>query len=110
MYYTSSKTSSSTTKSSSISYSKTFSGYPSLNLSLTASHSQNTRTKTVNLVLPTFQGNLERIYPFVKKNAQKKLGTNCNYLTSIERELLNTINVSTYSKRISLLIICYFFS
>ena len=60
------------TLNSSISYSKTFSGYPSLNLSLTASHSQNTRTKTVNLVLPTFQGNLERIYPFVKKNAQKK--------------------------------------
>ncbi len=60
------------TLNSSISYSKTFRGYPSVNLSLTASHSQNTRTKNVNLILPTFQGNVERIYPFVKKNAQKK--------------------------------------
>ena len=43
-----------------------------MNISLTASHSQNTRSKTVNLVLPTFQGNVERVYPFVKKNGQKK--------------------------------------
>ena len=57
---------------SSVSFSKTFRGYPSVNVSLTASHSQNTRSKTVNLVLPTFQGNVERVYPFVKKNGQKK--------------------------------------
>ena len=60
------------TLNSSVSFSKTFRGYPSVNVSLTASHSQNTRSKTVNLVLPTFQGNVERIYPFVKKNGQKK--------------------------------------
>ena len=60
------------TLNSSVSFSKTFRGYPSVNLSLTASHSQNTRSKTVNLVLPTFQGNVERVYPFVKKNGQKK--------------------------------------
>ena len=60
------------TLNSSVSFSKTFRGSPSVNVSLTASHSQNTRSKTVNLVLPTFQGNVERVYPFVKKNGQKK--------------------------------------
>tara|TARA_B100001029_G_C15063601_1_gene460990 strand:+ start:1604 stop:4207 length:2604 start_codon:yes stop_codon:yes gene_type:complete len=60
------------TLNSSVSFSKTFRGYPSVNISLTASHSQNTRSKTVNLILPTFQGNIERVYPFVKKNGQKK--------------------------------------
>ena len=60
------------TLNSSVSFSKTFRGSPSVNISLTASHSQNTRSKTVNLVLPTFQGNIERVYPFVKKNGQKK--------------------------------------
>ena len=37
-----------------------------------ASHSQNTRTKTVNLSLPTLNASMERIYPFVKRNGQKK--------------------------------------
>ena len=60
------------TLNSSVSFSKTFRGYPSVNISLTASHSQNTRSNTVSLVLPTFQGNVERVYPFVKKNGQKK--------------------------------------
>ena len=60
------------TLNSSVSYSKTFRGYPSVNLSLTASHSQNTRTQTVNMSLPTLQANVERVYPFVKKNGQKK--------------------------------------
>ena len=53
---------------SSVSYSKTFRGYPSVNMSISASHSQNTRSNSVNLVLPTFQGSMERIYPFVKRN------------------------------------------
>tara|TARA_B110001454_G_scaffold21333_1_gene20503 strand:- start:857 stop:3415 length:2559 start_codon:yes stop_codon:yes gene_type:complete len=60
------------TLNSSISYSKTFRSYPSVNVSLTASHSQNTRTQTVNMSLPTLTANMERIYPFVKKNGQKK--------------------------------------
>jgi lipopolysaccharide assembly outer membrane protein LptD (OstA) len=60
------------TLNSSVSYSKTFRSYPSVNLSLTASHSQNTRTQTVNMSLPTLTANMERIYPFVKKNGQKK--------------------------------------
>ncbi len=81
------------TLNSSISYSKTFRGYPSVNLSLTASHSQNTRTKNVNLILPTFQGNVERIYPFVKKNAQKKgILQNINFQYTFRGE--NRINTT----------------
>ena len=60
------------TMNSSVSYSKTFKGYPSVNMSLTASHSQNTRTKTVNLSLPNLNASMERVYPFVKRNGQKK--------------------------------------
>ena len=81
------------TLNSSISYSKTFRGYPSVNLSLTASHSQNTRTKNVNLILPTFQGNVERIYPFVIKNAQKKgILKNINFQYTFRGE--NRINTT----------------
>ncbi|MEL0244710.1 MAG: putative LPS assembly protein LptD [Flavobacteriaceae bacterium] len=81
------------TLNSSISYSKTFRGYPSVNLSLTASHSQNTRTNNVNLILPTFQGNVERIYPFVKKNAQKKgILQNINFQYTFRGE--NRINTT----------------
>jgi len=57
---------------SSISYSKTFPEYPSVNMSLTASHSQNTNTDAVNLTLPTFQANMERIFPFAKREGIKK--------------------------------------
>jgi lipopolysaccharide assembly outer membrane protein LptD (OstA) len=57
---------------SSISYSKTFPEYPSVNLSLTASHSQNTNTDVVNLTLPTFQANMERIFPLAKREGIKK--------------------------------------
>jgi lipopolysaccharide assembly outer membrane protein LptD (OstA) len=81
------------TLNSSISFSKTFRGYPSINMSLTASHSQNTRSKSVNLILPTFQGNMERIYPFVKKNTQKKgIFENINFQYTVRGE--NRINTT----------------
>ena len=47
--------------SSSVSYQKTFPKYPRVNISL-SSLSQNNNTKTANLTLPTFQGNMERIF------------------------------------------------
>ena len=75
------------TLSSSVSYSKTFRSYPSVNLSLTASHSQNTRTQTVNLSLPTLQASMERVYPFVKRNGQKKgFFKNINFQYSVRGE------------------------
>ena len=58
--------------SSSVSYSKTFPEYPSVNLSLTATHNQNTNTDAINLTLPTLTASMERIYPFVKRDGIKK--------------------------------------
>lgn len=58
--------------SSSISYSKTFPEYPSVNLSLTATHNQNTNTGAVDVTLPTLQASMERIYPFAPREGIKK--------------------------------------
>ncbi|WP_293872182.1 putative LPS assembly protein LptD [Flavobacterium sp.] len=58
--------------SSSISYSKTFNTIPQVNLSLTATHSQNTNTQEINMTLPTFQLSVDRMYPFAPKNGVKK--------------------------------------
>lgn len=60
------------TLASSISYSKTFQGEPQANISLTATHSQNTQTGIINMTLPTFQGSISRIYPFAPKFGTKK--------------------------------------
>ncbi|MBB4119269.1 lipopolysaccharide assembly outer membrane protein LptD (OstA) [Mesonia hippocampi] len=58
--------------SSSVSYSKTFPGEPQVNLSITATHSQNTNTEEINMTLPTVQASMDRIYPFAPKNGTKK--------------------------------------
>ncbi len=58
--------------SSSISYSKTFPGEPQFNMSLSATHSQNTNTQTINMTLPTLQASVSRIYPFAPKVGTKK--------------------------------------
>ncbi|HLT52177.1 MAG TPA: putative LPS assembly protein LptD, partial [Arenibacter sp.] len=58
--------------SSSISYSKTFPAYPSVNASITATHNQNTNTGAVDLTLPTLQASMERIFPFAPKDGIKK--------------------------------------
>ena len=60
------------TLSSSVSYSKTFQGEPQVNVSLTATHSQNTNTQVINMTLPTFQGSVDRIFPFAPKTGSKK--------------------------------------
>lgn len=64
--------------SSSISYSKTFPEYPSVNVSLTATHNQNISsnatadTDNISLTLPTLQASMERIFPFAKRDGVKK--------------------------------------
>ena len=58
--------------SSSISYSKTFNTIPQINMSLTATHSQNTNTEEINMTLPTLQASMDRIFPFAPKDAVKK--------------------------------------
>ena len=67
------------TLSSSLSYSKTFPAYPSVNMSVTATHSQLTsETATadgrdnITMTLPTFQASMERIFPFAKREGIKK--------------------------------------
>ncbi|WP_379664755.1 putative LPS assembly protein LptD [Pseudotenacibaculum haliotis] len=72
----------SNTFNSSISYQKTFVGTP-FNLSLTATHSQNTNTELVSMTLPTLQVNMNRIYPFagkggIKKNPLQNIGLTYN--------------------------------
>ena len=59
------------TFTSSIAFSKRWIGKPySLNINL--SHSQNTRTKIVSVTLPQIAFNVQRIYPFKRKNAVGK--------------------------------------
>jgi lipopolysaccharide assembly outer membrane protein LptD (OstA) len=77
--------------SSSISYNKTFPGSPRVNTSITTSLSQNSNTKQVNLTLPTFQANMERIFPFAPKNGTKKgfiQNINFQYTTRAEQRII----------------------
>jgi lipopolysaccharide assembly outer membrane protein LptD (OstA) len=60
------------TLSSSVSYSKTFNSVPQVNMSLTATHSQNANTQEINMTLPTLQVSVDRIFPFAKDDAPKK--------------------------------------
>ena len=60
------------TLQSSVSYSTTFNTVPQVNLSLTASHTQNTGTGEINMTLPTLQASVDRIFPFAPKEGIKK--------------------------------------
>ena len=57
---------------SSVNYSKTFNTVPSVNMTLTATHSQNTNTKSINMTLPTFQASVDRVFPFAPRDGAKK--------------------------------------
>ncbi len=68
------------TLNSSVSYYKKFVGTP-FNMSLTATHTQNTNTESITMTLPSLQVNMDRIYPFqgkrgIKKNPIQKMGLN----------------------------------
>ncbi len=70
------------TLSSSISFYKKFVNTP-FNMSMSATHSQNTNTEKINMTLPSLQINMDRIYPFagkngIKKNAIQKMGLSYN--------------------------------
>ena len=58
--------------SSSISYAKTFESVPKVNLTLAATHNQNTNTELINMTLPTLQVSVDRIYPFASGDGVKK--------------------------------------
>ena len=79
--------------SSSISYSKTFPEKPQVNISLTTAMSQNSQSKSVNLTLPTFQANMERIFPFAPKLGVKKgffQNINFQYSSRAENRIITT--------------------
>ncbi|MCX7549481.1 putative LPS assembly protein LptD [Xanthomarina sp. F2636L] len=75
------------TMASSVSYSKTFQGEPQVNLSVAATHSQNTNTESINMTLPTVQASVSRIYPFEPKTGSKKgIIENINFQYNIRAE------------------------
>ncbi|WP_250436459.1 putative LPS assembly protein LptD [Hanstruepera flava] len=75
------------TLASSISYSKTFSGEPEVNLSVAATHSQNTNTEVINMTLPTIQASVNRIFPFEPKSGIKKgIIQNINFQYNVRAE------------------------
>jgi lipopolysaccharide assembly outer membrane protein LptD (OstA) len=79
--------------SSSISYSHRFDVVPQVNLSLTATHSQNTGTQEINMTLPTFQLSVDRIFPFAPKDGLKKgfiKNINLQYTTNGRNEFKTT--------------------
>ncbi|WP_299100445.1 putative LPS assembly protein LptD [uncultured Winogradskyella sp.] len=87
------------TLASSVSYSKTFVGEPQVNLSLTASHSQNTNTGDINLTLPTLQTSVGRIYPFAPKTGSKKgIIQNVNFQVTSRGEYSISTNDSIFGK------------
>ncbi|MGD1946222.1 MAG: putative LPS assembly protein LptD [Croceivirga sp.] len=85
--------------SSSITYSKTFPEYPSVNLNLTASHNQNTSSNrdpdadNISLTLPTLQASMERIFPFAPRDGIKRgLIKNFNFQYQMRAENRITTN------------------
>ncbi|QOG04620.1 putative LPS assembly protein LptD [Flavobacterium sp. MDT1-60] len=60
------------TLSSSISYNKTFNTIPGARIALTATHQQNTQTEEIQMTLPSLQGSIDRVYPFVGRDGVKK--------------------------------------
>jgi len=59
-------------QNSAVSYSKTFEGEPQVNLTVAATHSQNSTTEEINLSLPNISASVSRIFPFAPKTGVKK--------------------------------------
>ncbi len=81
------------TLSSSISYSKTFDGEPQVNLSVAATHSQNTQTEQISMSLPNLSTSVSRIYPFAPKDGTKKgiiQNINFQYDLTAENRIITT--------------------
>ncbi len=88
------------TLSSSVSYSKTFRGEPQVNMSLTATHTQNSNTEEINMTLPTLQGSISRMYPFAPKTGSKKgIIQNVNLQYNVRGENRITTTDSLFFKK-----------
>lgn len=57
---------------SSVSYSKTFETDPQVNVTIAATHTQNTQTERISMALPNLNASMSRVYPFAPKNGPKK--------------------------------------
>ena len=56
-------------------------------MSVTATHSQNTNTKAINMTQPTFQASVDRIFPLAPKTGSKKgIIQNINFQYNIRGE------------------------
>lgn len=60
------------TLSSSVSFSQRFNSVPQVNLSLSATHTQNSQTQAISMTLPTFVLNVDQVFPFAPKDGLKK--------------------------------------
>lgn len=60
------------TLSSTVSYSKTFETDPQINLTIAATHSQNSNTEQISMSLPNINANISKIYPFAPKSGVKR--------------------------------------
>ncbi len=73
--------------SSSVSYSKTFPGTVPVNLTVAATHNQNSRTEQITMSLPTTQLNVDRVYPFAGQSSSKKgIIKNINFTYSLRAD------------------------
>lgn len=79
--------------SSSVSYSRTFPGKTPVNVTVAATHSQNSQTEVINLTLPSAQVNVDRIFPFAPKTGSKKgifQNINFNYSLRANNQYVTT--------------------
>jgi len=84
---------------STVSYSKTFQTVPQANFTVSATHQQNSNTGDINMTLPTFQGNIDRIFLFAKEDEAKKgLIKNVNLQYSVRGENRFATNDSVFFK------------
>ncbi len=87
------------TLSSSVSYSKTFNTVPQINMSLTATHQQNTNTGDISMTLPTLQASVDRIFPFAPGDGIKKgIIKNINFQYNLRGENKMETNDSIFFK------------
>lgn len=82
------------TKSSSISYSKSWTGKVPFRLTTQLTHSQNSQSKIVNLALPTLAFNMDRQYPFRKEKSSGELKWYENIEVSYKSKLENRITTA----------------
>lgn len=87
------------TLNSSVSYSKTFDGEPSVNFTIAGTHTQNTNTEQITMSLPNINASVSRIFPFAPKDGVKKgIIENINFQYDVSARNQFTIQDSLFFK------------